>query len=97
MTNATTGSEAIAGRLVQVEARGRISDALLSVAVDALQPFASDYLPADEFARLCELVRGPVSAATEASLSTLTSELSAVTDAVDPRHVSHLAGLARCE
>ena len=57
-------------RLHSVHARGRVADALLGVALDVVQPFASDYLSADEFNHLSELVQAPVDAATQAALTT---------------------------
>jgi hypothetical protein len=49
-----------------------------------LHPFASDYLRHDDYARLCELVGGPVAAATRAGLATLTSDLAVALQDADP-------------
>jgi hypothetical protein len=62
-------------RLRSAFARERIADALLGVALDAVEPFASDYLSADEYERLCDLVQGPVDAATDDALATIAREL----------------------
>jgi hypothetical protein len=56
------------GRLYAVHAEQRVADALLGVALDVLEPFASDYLSADDYNRLCELLQAPVGAASEAAL-----------------------------
>jgi len=68
-------------RLHSVHARGRVADALLGVALDVVQPFASDYLSADEFNHLSEVVQAPVDAATQAALTTIESKLALVVEA----------------
>jgi len=70
-----TASAAMPGRLHSVRAEQRLADALLGVALDVLEPFASDYLSADEYDHLCTLLEAPVSAASEAALTTLAREL----------------------
>lgn len=70
-------------RLQSVYARARVADALLAVALDVVEPFATDYLSAEEYDRLCGLVQGPVGEATEAALTTIVSELALLADA-DP-------------
>jgi hypothetical protein len=76
-----TDSSLLRARMQSVHARGRITDVLLGVALDVLEPFASDYLPADEYARLCRLVQASVDAAAEAALTTITSDLALVAEA----------------
>jgi hypothetical protein len=73
----------VQARLDSVHARGRVADGLLGVALDVVEPFASDYLSADEYRRLCGLVQATVDAATEAALATMASELARVA-AADP-------------
>jgi hypothetical protein len=62
-------------RLRAVHARGRVSETLLGVALDAIEPYASDYLSAEEYRRVCELVSAPVEAASEAALAALREAL----------------------
>jgi hypothetical protein len=80
-TDAT--SAVMPGRLSSVHAEQRISDALLGVALDVLEPFASDYLSAEDYDRLCRLLEAPVTAASEAALTTIAKELALVLEA-DP-------------
>ncbi len=68
-------------RLQSVQARGRVADVLLGVALDVLEPFASEYLSADEYARLCRLVQASVDAAAQAALTTIARELELVAEA----------------
>ncbi len=68
-------------RLQSVQARGRVADVLLGVALDVLEPFASEYLSADEYARLCRLVQASVDAAAQAALMTIARELELVAEA----------------
>ncbi len=66
---------ALATRLESVRAQERVADALLGVALDVVEPFACDYLSAVDYSQLCAVVRPPVSAATEAAMERLMSEL----------------------
>jgi len=68
-------SSALRGRLDSVHAEQRVADALLGVALDVLEPFASDYLSPDDYDRLCNLLQAPVNAASEAALTTIVTEL----------------------
>jgi hypothetical protein len=79
----TTGaaSAVLRDRLHAVHAEQRVADALLGVALDVLEPFASDYLPADDYERLCSVLRAPVGAAREAALRTIARELVLVVEA----------------
>lgn len=70
-----TESSQMDARLRAVFARSRIADALLAVVLDVVEPFASEYLSADEYDRLCGLVQEPVGEATEAALATIAREL----------------------
>ncbi len=70
-----TASSVLRGRLYSVHAEQRVADALLGVALDVLEPFASDYLSADDYDRLCRLLQAPVGAASEAALATLAREI----------------------
>jgi hypothetical protein len=72
-------------------ARERIADAILGVALDAVEPFASDYLSADDYDRLCGLVQGPVGEATNAAMTTIARQLAIVADA-DPDLARRLRG-----
>lgn len=76
-----TDSSLLQARLQSVHARGRVADVLLGVALDVLEPFASDYLSADEYSRLCRLVQLPVDAAAEAALTTIAAELASIAEA----------------
>jgi hypothetical protein len=80
---ARTYSSLLQARLQSVHALGRVADVLLGVALDVLEPFASDYLSADEYARLCGCVQSSVDAAAQAALATIASELALVAEA-DP-------------
>ena len=71
-------------RLESVRARERIADAVLGVALDVVEPFASDYLSAADYSELCTNVRAPVSAVTEVAMARLLSELVLLV-AADPR------------
>ena len=68
-------SDALEARLQAVHAGGRIADALLGVALDVIEPFASEYLSADEYDHLRRATEPPVHAATRAAVATLTSQL----------------------
>ena len=63
---AVVGRERILVRLGEARATGRLADVLTGVALDVLHPFASEYLPADEYrelVRLLEPLSGEVAAA----------------------------------
>jgi hypothetical protein len=79
------------GRLYAVHAEQRVADALLGVALDVLEPFASDYLSADDYNRLCELLQAPVGAASEAALTTIARDLALLLEA-DPGLTARLEG-----
>ncbi len=79
----STNPRALSSRLDLVHAQARVADALLGVALDVLEPFASDYLSAADYSRACVAVLAPVSAATEAALAAITRELALVVEA-DP-------------
>jgi hypothetical protein len=76
-------SSVLRGRLNSVHAEQRVVDSLLGVALDVLEPFASDYLSADDYTRLCGLLEVPVGAASVAALTTLARELALIIEA-DP-------------
>ncbi len=76
-----TDSSVLEARLHSVHARGRVADVLLGVALDVLEPFASDYLSADEYVRLCGLVQSSVDAAAQAALAMIARELALVAEA----------------
>jgi hypothetical protein len=82
-------SSLLHGRLYSVHAEQRVADALLGVALDVLEPFASDYLSADDYDRLCRLLQAAVSAASEAALTTIARELVLVLEA-DPSIAARL-------
>jgi CBS domain-containing protein len=89
------GSDLLRERFRDVRAGGRVRDTLLGVALDALQPYASDYLSRADYAGLVRLVDGPVHEATEDGLRALIAALAiAVTDA-EPKQTTHLEGLRR--
>jgi hypothetical protein len=81
-------------RLRSAYARERIADAILGVALDVVEPFAGDYLSADDYNRLCGLLQGPVGEATDAALTTISRELAIVADA-EPDLARRLQGAAR--
>jgi hypothetical protein len=76
-------SSVLRGRLYSVHAEQRVADVLLGVALDVLEPFASDYLSADDYNRLCSLLQPPVGAASEAALAIIARELVLLVEA-DP-------------
>jgi hypothetical protein len=80
MMRTPTESSLLQVRLESVRARGRVADVLLGVALDVIEPFASDYLSAAEYARLCKLLEASVDAAATAALTTLESELALVVE-----------------
>ena len=82
-------SGSVQARLDSAHARGRVADALLGVALDVVEPFASDYLSADEYRRVCSLVQATVDAATEAAMAMMASELARVA-ATDPDMIRRL-------
>jgi hypothetical protein len=79
-----TYSGILDSRLRSVEARGRIADALLGVALDVVEPFATEYLAPIEYDHLCHLLQDPIRAATEAALTTIEAELARVIDSDEP-------------
>jgi hypothetical protein len=76
-----TDSEVLQARLRSTRAPERVADALLGVALDLIEPFASDYLSPDEYNDLRSLLKAPVDTATEAALTTIVSELALVLEA----------------
>jgi hypothetical protein len=66
---------------MSVRARERVTDVLLGVVLDVVEPYASDYLSADEYSRLCSVVRASVDAAAVAALATIETELALVPEA----------------
>jgi hypothetical protein len=79
----STNPKALSSRLDAVHAQARVADALLGVALDVLEPFASEYLSAGDYSHACVAVRAPVRAATEAALAAITRELGLIVEA-DP-------------
>jgi hypothetical protein len=67
-------------RLESVQALGRVADVMLGIALDVIEPFASDYLSAAEYGRLCRLVQASVDAAVTAALTTIESEIALVAE-----------------
>lgn len=80
-------------RLQTVHAPGRTAETLLAIALDVLEPYASEYLSRGDYERLRDLVTGPVTAATEAAQAALVRELSRVLLEADPILVGGLKGL----
>jgi hypothetical protein len=76
-----TDSDVLQARLRSARARERVADTLLGVALDVIEPFASDYLSTDDYNHLRRLVQAPVDAATQAALTTITTELRLVVEA----------------
>jgi hypothetical protein len=85
----STATTALSARLGAVHAHQRVTDTLLGVVLDVLEPFACDYLSRADYSRLCEVARAPVGAATEAALATITRELQLLLEA-DPRLAARL-------
>lgn len=73
-------SSLLQARLESVRAIGRVADVLLGITLDVIEPFASDYLSAAEYARLCSLVQASVDAATTAALATIETEIALVAE-----------------
>jgi hypothetical protein len=88
MTTVASAS-VLSGRLNAVHAEQRVVDALLGVALDVLEPFASDYLSADDYTRLCSLLEAPVGTASVAALTTLARELVLILES-DPEIAARL-------
>jgi hypothetical protein len=78
---AHTDSGLLQAGLLSVRAQERVADVLLGVVLDVVEPYASDYLSADEYSRLCSVVRASVDAAVDAALATIENELSLVPEA----------------
>jgi hypothetical protein len=91
----SVGMTALTGRSRDVYARGRVAEALLSVAMDLLEPAARDQLSGDDWDKLCRIVRGPVDAATEAALEVLLTELDSAALEVDVGLMARLDQLRR--
>jgi hypothetical protein len=64
--------------LQSAHAHGRVADVLLGVILDVIEPYASDYLSADEYSHLCSVVQASVEAAADAALATIETELALV-------------------
>jgi hypothetical protein len=78
---AHTDSGLLRAGLLSVRAQERVADVLLGVVLDVVEPYASDYLSADEYSRLCGVVRASVDAAADAALATIETELALVAEA----------------
>lgn len=76
-----TDSGLVQARLRSVYAHGRVEDVLLGVALDVIEPFASEYMSGDEYIRLRSLVQRSADAAAEAALATIANELALVAEA----------------
>jgi hypothetical protein len=74
-------SEVLQARLRSAHAHERVADALLGVALDLIEPFASDYLSPDDYNDLRSILNAPVDVGTEAALTTIMSELALVLEA----------------
>jgi hypothetical protein len=79
----STNPRPLSSRLDLVHAQARVADALLGVALDVLEPFASEYLSAADYSHARLAVQAPVTAATEAALAALAKELALIVEA-DP-------------
>lgn len=91
----TTTDELHRRRLDAVHARGRAKDSLLGIALDIVEPYASDYLSPADYERVCELVRGPVEAATDAALEALLEALAPALGGADPDIVARVEAIRR--
>ncbi len=80
-----TAPNVLETRLQRVYARGRVADALLGIALDVLQPYASDYLPGSDFRHLCDLLKSPVDAATDVALAAFLDALTVFVQDADPQ------------
>jgi hypothetical protein len=92
---ATPGPDIILSRLREVRASGRVTDVLLGVALDVLQPYASDYLSAADYQRLIALVETPVREATQGGVAILAEGLRRALSGADPAVISRLEALGR--
>lgn len=90
-----TGSGALEDRLRAVSAHGRVAESLLGVALDVIEPYASDYLSADEYNRLCELLRKRVDGAADAALGALADALAPTLTTEDPALAARLEAIRR--
>ncbi len=82
-------------RFHDVRAAARVRDVLLGVALDALQPYASDYMAAVDYRRLLAVVDDAVREASDAGLATLLKSLTRAIAAADQDLVVRLEGLGR--
>jgi hypothetical protein len=90
-----TGGGTLDDRLRAVSAHGRVAESLLGVALDVVEPYASDYLSADEYNRLSELLRKRVDAAADAALGALVDALAPTLTSDDPALVARLEAIRR--
>jgi hypothetical protein len=90
--NTVTATDAFSHRLGAVQARGRVAQCLLAVALDLVEPFASEYLSREAYQEVSDLLRGPAETATEMALATLIGELVRVATAGDPRVAPRVRG-----
>jgi hypothetical protein len=88
-------SQTLQSRLQAVHAAGRVDDSLLAIALDALEPFASDYLSGDDYLRLCQELREPVEHARDAALSSLIDSLARQPADGDPELATHRESIRR--
>ncbi len=89
MTIMTRGSR-MADRLEVTHGRGRVAGAIHALALDLVDPYAQNELCSDDWDCLCELVRGPVEAATNAALNVLIESLEDTLPRADPRLVERI-------
>lgn len=94
MTTTMSGST-LEDRLRAVSAHGRVADALLGVALDVIEPYASDYLSADEYSHLCDALRKRVDGAADAALSALVDSLAPALKTEDPALMARLEAVRR--
>ena len=90
-----TGGGTLEDRLRALHAHGRVAESLLGVALDVVEPYASDYLSADEYNRLCELLRKRVDAAADVALGALADALAPTLTSEDPVLAARLEAIRR--
>ena len=85
----------MAARVVAARAPARVADVLRGVALDALVPYAADYLAPGDYERLSALVDPAVRAARDAALDALAEALGPALETSDPDLIDRLDAARR--
>jgi hypothetical protein len=90
-----TGAGTLEERLRAVSAHGRVAECLLGVGLDVIEPYASDYLSADEYSRLCALLLDRIDGAANVALDALADALAPALKTEDPALMARLEAIRR--